>query len=89
MDNIARELGLSTKHIHPTASPSLFAVIVHTSWLRKWLKNVEIDNCTNNLNFSLQPGESVQYPWRKIFIKVFIHVYITRLYPVSCYLTII
>lgn len=72
MDSIARELGLSAKNIHTTASPSLFTVIVNTSWLKKWLKNVEIDNFMNSDDFSMLPGESVQYPWRKIFIKVFI-----------------
>lgn len=70
MDNIASELGLNAKNIYPTASPSLFTVIVTNSWLKKWLKNVEIYNFTNNEDFSMQPGERVNYPWRKIFIKV-------------------
>ncbi|XP_075973262.1 WD repeat domain 81 isoform X2 [Anticarsia gemmatalis] len=70
MDYIVKELGISNKNIFPTASPDLFTVVVHTSWLKKWLKNVEVDNTLNNVDFTLQPGESVPYPWRKIFIRV-------------------
>lgn len=70
MDCIARELGINVKNILPSSSPSVFAVIVHTSWLKKWLKNLEVDNSTFTTDFTPQPGESVQYPWRKVFIKV-------------------
>lgn len=70
MDYIVKELGISHKNIFPTASPGLYSVVVHTSWLKKWLKNLEVDISLNNVDFTLQPGESVPYPWRKIFIKV-------------------
>lgn len=70
MDYIVKELGISHKNIFPTASPGLYSVVVHTSWLKKWLKNLEVDVSLNNVDFTLQPGESVPYPWRKIFIKV-------------------
>lgn len=70
MDKISKELNLSSKNIFVTSSPTVFAVVVHNTWLRKWLKNDEIDNCVNNLDFTLQPGESVPYPWKKIFIRV-------------------
>lgn len=70
MDKLSKELNINTKNIFATASPTLFAVVVHNTWLQKWLKNAEVDNCVNNLDFTLQPGESVPYPWRKIFIKV-------------------
>lgn len=70
MDSIVKELSISNKNIFPTAWPDLFTVVVHTSWLKKWLKNVDVDNTLNNADFTLQPGESVPYPWRKIFIRV-------------------
>ncbi|KAH9640115.1 hypothetical protein HF086_016046 [Spodoptera exigua] len=70
MDNIVKELGISNKNIFPTASPGLFSVVVHTAWLKKWIKNIEIDTSLNNVDFTLQPGESVPYPWRKIFVRV-------------------
>lgn len=80
MDSITSELGLSTKNVYTTASPSLFTVIVNTTWLKKWLKDVDIDNFTNNDDFSMQPGESINYPWKKIFIKVLssVHVFYTQ-----------
>ncbi|CAB3253741.1 unnamed protein product [Arctia plantaginis] len=70
MDSIVKELSISNKNIIPTAWPDLFTVVVHTSWLKKWLKNVDVENTLNNADFTLQPGESVPYPWRKIFIRV-------------------
>ncbi|XP_022830697.1 WD repeat-containing protein 81 [Spodoptera litura] len=70
MDYIVKELGISNKNIFPTASPGLFSVVVHTAWLKKWIKNIEIDTSLNNVDFTLQPGESVPYPWRKIFMRV-------------------
>lgn len=70
MEDISKELNINSRNIFTTASSNLFAVVVHNTWLRKWLKNVEIDACVNNLDFTLQPGESVPYPWKKIFIKV-------------------
>lgn len=73
MDCIAKELDINYKNIFSTASPSLFTVVIHTSWLKKWLKNAEVDNSVNNVDFTAQPGEKVPYPWRKIFIRVRIH----------------
>lgn len=70
MDHIVKELGISNKNIFPTASSGLYTVVVHTSWLKKWLKNLEVDISLNDVDFTLQPGESVPYPWRKIFIRV-------------------
>lgn len=70
MEDISKELNINSRNIFTTASSNLFAVVVHNTWLRKWLKNVEIDACVNNLDFTLQLGESVPYPWKKIFIKV-------------------
>ncbi|XP_063896801.1 WD repeat-containing protein 81-like [Helicoverpa armigera] len=70
MDYIVKELGISNKNIFPAASPGLYSVVVHTSWLKKWIKNLEIDTSLNNVDFTLQPGESVPYPWRKIFMRV-------------------
>lgn len=75
MDSISKELNISSNNILPTASPTLFSVVVHNTWLKKWIKNVEVDNCVNNLDFTLQPGESVPYPWKKIFIKVVIYIF--------------
>lgn len=73
MDFVARELGISSKSIFPTASPILFAATVHTSWLKKWMKNLEVDTSVNNADFSSQPGESAAYPQRKVFIRVCKH----------------
>ncbi|XP_063618306.1 WD repeat-containing protein 81 [Cydia splendana] len=70
MDNIVKELGISNKNIFTTASANLFSVVVHSSWLKKWLKNLEVDNTVNDVDFALQAGESVPYPWRTIFIRV-------------------
>ncbi|XP_047529568.1 WD repeat-containing protein 81 [Vanessa atalanta] len=70
MDKISKELDINSKNIFTTASPNLFAVVVHNNWL-KWFKNAEVYNCVEKeLDFTLQPGESVPYPWRKIFIRV-------------------
>ena len=79
MDSISKELNINSNNILPTASPTLFSVVVHNTWLKKWLKNVEVDNCVNNLDFTLQPGESVPYPWKKIFIKVFTYFLLSLL----------
>ncbi|XP_052740198.1 WD repeat-containing protein 81 [Bicyclus anynana] len=70
MDKISKDLNINSKNIFATSTPTVFAVVVHNTWLRKWLKSVETDNCVNNLDFTLQPGESVPYPWKKIFIRV-------------------
>ncbi|XP_068631665.1 WD repeat-containing protein 81 [Battus philenor] len=70
MDNIIKELDISSKNVFPTSTSNLFAVIVHSNWLKKWLKNLEFDNSVNNIDVALQSGESVPYPWRKIFIRV-------------------
>ncbi|KAM3964392.1 WD repeat domain 81 [Aphomia sociella] len=70
MEYIVKELGINSENIFPTASSSLYVVVVHNSWLQKWMKNVDIDNTVNNVDFTLQSGESVPYPWRKIFIRV-------------------
>ncbi|XP_073945062.1 WD repeat domain 81 isoform X2 [Choristoneura fumiferana] len=70
MDSIVKELGISNKNIFTTGSTNLFRVVVHSGWLKKWLKNVEVDNTVNNVDFALQAGESVPYPWRAIFIRV-------------------
>lgn len=70
MELIVKELGLNSKNIFPTSSTNLCAVVVHNTWLKKWLKNLEVDNSVNNVDFTLQPGESVPYPYRKIFIRV-------------------
>ncbi|XP_053607519.1 WD repeat-containing protein 81 isoform X2 [Plodia interpunctella] len=70
MEHIVKELELNSENIFPTASSNTFTVIVHNSWLKKWLKNSDVDNALNNVDFTLQPGESVPYPWRKLFIKV-------------------
>ncbi|XP_045497388.1 WD repeat-containing protein 81 [Colias croceus] len=70
MECIIKELKLNRKNIQKTSSQTLFAVVVHNTWLKKWLKNLEVDNCVNNIDFTLQPGESVPYPWKKVFIKV-------------------
>ncbi|CAK1547015.1 unnamed protein product [Leptosia nina] len=70
MESIVNELKLGRKNIYSTSSPSLFAVVVHNTWLKKWLKYVEVDSSVNNIDFTLQPGESVPYPWKKVFIKV-------------------
>lgn len=70
MDSIVKELGISNKNIFTTGSINLFRVVVHSGWLKKWLKNVEVDNTVNNVDFALQAGESVPYPWRAIFIRV-------------------
>lgn len=74
MDYIVKELGISYKNIFPTASPGLYTVVVHTTWLKKWIKNLEVDTSVNNVDFTLQPGESVPYPWRKIFMRVSIYL---------------
>ncbi|XP_047516925.1 WD repeat-containing protein 81 isoform X1 [Pieris napi] len=70
MDCIVRDLRLNSKNVYTTSSPTLFAVVVHNTWLKKWLKNIEVDNSVNNIDFTLQPGESVPYPWKKVFIRV-------------------
>ncbi|XP_045535632.1 WD repeat-containing protein 81 [Papilio machaon] len=70
MDTIVKELDINSKNVFPTNNPNLFVVIVHSNWLKKWLKNLDIDNSVNNIDIALQPGESVPYPWRKIFIRV-------------------
>lgn len=70
MDYICKELGIPSKNILTTASPNVFTVVVHSCWLKKWLKNKEVDNTVNNVDFALQPGESVPYPWKKVFIRV-------------------
>ncbi|XP_050670709.1 WD repeat-containing protein 81 [Leptidea sinapis] len=70
MDFIVKELGINRKNIHSTHTPSLFGVVVHNTWLKKWIKNLDVDNTVNNLDYTLQPGESVPYPWHKVFIKV-------------------
>lgn len=70
MDSIVKELDIPSKNIFPTNLPHVFTVVVNSSWLKKWLKNKEVDNTVNNVDFALQPGERVPYPWRKIFIRV-------------------
>ncbi|XP_028170589.1 WD repeat-containing protein 81 [Ostrinia furnacalis] len=71
MEFIVKELGFNSKNIFPTVSTDLCAVVVHNTWLKKWLKNLEVDNSVNSVDFiTLQPGESVPYPFRKIFIRV-------------------
>lgn len=70
MDYIVKELGIPSANIFSTASSSLFTVVVHSYWLKKWLKNIEVDKTVNNVDFALQPGESVPYPWKKVFIHV-------------------
>ncbi|CAG5032848.1 unnamed protein product [Parnassius apollo] len=70
MDSIIKDLDINSKNVFPTNSTNLFAVIVHSNWLKKWLKNLEVDNSVNNTDIALQPSESVPYPWRKIFIRV-------------------
>lgn len=70
MDFIVKELGINSKNVFPTGSSDLCTVVVHNTWLKKWLKNLEVDITVNNVDFTLQPGESVPYPYRKIFIRV-------------------
>lgn len=70
MENIITELGISGKNIFPVASFGLFEVVVHTTWLKKWLKNTDVDNTVNTFDFVPHPGESVPSPWKKIFIRV-------------------
>lgn len=70
MDCICKELDINNKNVFSTSTPNLFTVVVHSSWLKKWLKNTEIDSSVNNIDYTLQLGESVPYPWRKVFIKV-------------------
>ncbi|KAJ2946109.1 hypothetical protein O0L34_g5031 [Tuta absoluta] len=70
MDCICKELEINSKNIFPTTSTDLYTVVVHSSWLKKWMKNSEIYSTVNNVDFSLQPGEDVPYPWRKISIRV-------------------
>ncbi|XP_026750161.1 WD repeat-containing protein 81 [Galleria mellonella] len=70
MEYIVKELGIKSDNIFSTVSPDLFAIVVHNSWLKKWLKNLDVDNTVNNIDFTLQAGESVPYPWRKIFVRV-------------------
>lgn len=73
MDCICKELNINNKNVFSTSTPNLFTVVVHSSWLKKWLKNTEIDSSVNNVDYTLQPGESVSYPWRKVFIRVCMH----------------
>ncbi|XP_049868952.1 WD repeat-containing protein 81 [Pectinophora gossypiella] len=84
MDCICKELEVNSKNIFPTASSNLFAVVVHSSWLKKWLKNGEVDNSVNDVDFTLQLGESVPYPWRKIFIRV-LNKKVSKVLPVPRY----
>lgn len=70
MDYVAKELGISSKNIFPTASPNLLSAVVHISWLKNWLRNFEVNCSVNNADNSLQPDESVSYPWRKVFVRV-------------------
>ncbi|RVE48081.1 hypothetical protein evm_007268 [Chilo suppressalis] len=84
MEIIAKELGLCSKNIFLTSSPNLCAVVVHTTWLKKWLKNAEVDNSVNLIDFNLQPGESVPYPFKKIFIRV-LHKKISKVLPLPRY----
>ncbi|XP_059059131.1 WD repeat-containing protein 81 [Achroia grisella] len=70
MEYIIKELGINSDNIFPTASSRLFSVVVHNNWLKKWMKNLNVDNTVNNVDFALQAGESVPYPWRKIFVRV-------------------
>lgn len=70
MENITKELGIPSKNVFGTASNNLFTVIVHSAWLKKWLKNIEVDNSINDIDFLYQLGESVSYPYKKVFIKV-------------------
>ncbi|XP_048482754.1 WD repeat-containing protein 81 [Plutella xylostella] len=84
MDSIVKELDIPSKNIFPTNLPHVFTVIVNSSWLKKWLKNKEVDNTVNNVDFALQPGESVPYPWRKIFIRV-INKRVSKVLPLPRY----
>ncbi|KAL4709964.1 hypothetical protein ACJJTC_003927 [Scirpophaga incertulas] len=70
MEVIAKELKINSKNIFPTPTPNICAVIVHNTWLKRWLKNLEVDNSLNNEDFSIQPGERVPYPFRKIFVRI-------------------
>ncbi|XP_013199895.1 WD repeat-containing protein 81 [Amyelois transitella] len=70
MELIVKELDLYSENIFPTATPNVFTAVVHNSWLKKWLKNSDVDNTVNNVDFTLHRGESIPYPWRKLFIKV-------------------
>ncbi|KAJ0177056.1 hypothetical protein K1T71_007065 [Dendrolimus kikuchii] len=65
-----RVSGISGKNIFPAASLGLFEVVVHTSWLKKWLKNIDVDNTVNTFDIVSHSGESVPSPWRKVFIRV-------------------
>lgn len=73
MDCICKELNINIKNVFSTSTSNLFTVVVHSSWLKKWLKNTEINSTVNNADYTLQLGESVSYPWRKIFIRVRTH----------------
>ncbi|KAL0841004.1 hypothetical protein ABMA28_014780 [Loxostege sticticalis] len=84
MELIVKELGLNSKNVFPTSSTNLCAVVVHNTWLKKWLKNLEVDNSVNNVDFTLQPGESVPYPYRKIFIRV-LHKKASKVLPLPRY----
>lgn len=75
MESIIEELGISRKNILCSPSNNLFTVVVHSTWLKKWLKKVyqnetDVDSNINNINFIIQPGENVPYPYKKIFIRV-------------------
>lgn len=69
MENLVKELGIPSKNIFTTPSNTLFTVVVHSAWIKKWLKNTQVENI-DNVDFPLQPSESVVYPYRKIFIRV-------------------
>lgn len=73
MDCICKELNINNKNVFSTSTSNLFTVVVHSSWLKKWLKNTEIDSSVNNVDYTPQIGESVSYPWRKVFIRVRMH----------------
>lgn len=83
MDGIVTELGISAKNINPVSSPGLFEVIVHSSWLKRWLKNIDVNNSVNNMDFVSNHGESINSPWRKVFIRVRIFYSITILMKFS------
>lgn len=80
MDCIIKDLGIPRQNIFNTVSNNLFTVVVHNAWLKKWLKGTDIDNSLNNIDFCLQLGEGVPYPYKKIFVKVSVWFIILILY---------
>ncbi|XP_012545772.2 WD repeat-containing protein 81 isoform X1 [Bombyx mori] len=68
MEYIVKELDISSKNVTTTSTPGVYAVTVHTRWIKQWL-NIENENFSN-VSYVSQPDESTHQQFRRMFIKV-------------------